>query len=47
LDVICPQRYVEPLAPAVAAERAKVPVDWESIQRSLTIMSRDADVMIV
>src|SRR5437868_5572423 len=47
LDVICPQRYVEPLAPAVAAERAKRPVDWESVQRSLTIMSRDADVMIV
>src|SRR3982751_719114 len=28
LDLICPQRYVEPLAPAVAAERTGQPVDW-------------------
>src|SRR5579864_984896 len=27
LDLICPQRYAEPLAPAVAAERAGQPVD--------------------
>ncbi len=47
LDVICPLRYAEPLAPAIAAERAKQPVDWESVQRSLKIMSLDADVMIV
>jgi dethiobiotin synthetase len=45
--VVCPQRYVEPLAPAVAAERAKQPLDWESIQRSLDAMSRESDVMIV
>jgi dethiobiotin synthetase len=47
LDLICPQRYVEPLAPAVAAERAKQPLDWESIERSIKLMSRDSDVMIV
>ena len=47
LDLICPQRYVEPLAPAVAAERAKQPVDWETIDRSIKLMSRDTDVMIV
>ncbi len=28
LDLICPQRYAEPLAPAIAAERAKQPLDW-------------------
>ena len=47
LDVICPQRYVEPLAPAIAAERAKEPLDWTAIQRSLDIMSRDSEVMII
>ena len=31
LDLICPQRYAEPLAPAVAAERAKQPLDWEAV----------------
>jgi dethiobiotin synthetase len=47
LDVICPQRYLEPLAPAIAAERAKQPVDWASIERSLTMIARSSDVMIV
>ena len=47
LDVVCPQRYPEPLAPAVAAERAGQPVDWEAIQRSIDAMSRESDVMIV
>jgi len=47
LDLICPQRYAEPLAPAIAAERARQPLDWEAINRSIKIMSRDSDVMIV
>jgi dethiobiotin synthetase len=47
LDVICPQRYKEPLAPAVAAERAKQPLDWTAIDRSLQLMSRQSDVIIV
>jgi dethiobiotin synthetase len=47
LDLVCPQRYVEPLAPAVAAERAKQPLDWAAIQRSLDLMARDSDVLIV
>jgi dethiobiotin synthetase len=47
LDLICPQRYVDPLAPAVAAERAKQPLDWEPVQRSIDLMSRGSDVMIV
>src|SRR5512132_1791063 len=47
LDLICPQRYAEPLAPAVAAERAGQPVDWSAIQRSIDLMSRDSEVMIV
>lgn len=47
LDLVCPQCYAEPLAPAVAAERAGRPLDWSAIQRSLTIMSGGSDVMIV
>ena len=47
LDLICPQRYAEPLAPAIAAERAKQPLDWEAINRSIALMSRDSDVMII
>jgi dethiobiotin synthetase len=47
LDVIAPQRWAEPLAPAVAAERAKAPVDWESVGRSLRLMSAESDVIVV
>ncbi len=47
LDVICPQRYAEPLAPAIAAQRARRPLDWETIDRSIAAMSRDSDVMVV
>lgn len=47
LDLICPNRYVEPLAPHVAALREKRPMDWDAVQRSIDIMSRGADVMIV
>jgi dethiobiotin synthetase len=47
LDLICPQRYREPLAPAVAADRAKQPLDWLAIDRSLQLMSHDSDVIII
>lgn len=47
LDLVCPQRYAEPLAPAVAADRAKIPLDWEAIDRAIQLMSRDSDVMVV
>lgn len=47
LDLICPQRYEEPLAPSVAAERAGVPLDWSAIDRSIRLMSAESDVMIV
>jgi len=47
LDLICPCRYAEPLAPSVAAKRADQPLDWQAIQRSIRIMSQDSDVMIV
>jgi len=47
LDLVCPQRYAEPLAPAVAADRANVPVDHAAIGRAIRIMSEGADVMLV
>src|SRR6478672_4834131 len=46
LDVICPQRYVEPLAPAVAAERAKQPMDWDAVQRSMRAIEAGSAVLI-
>ena len=47
LDVVCPQRFVEPLAPAVAAERAGTDLDWAAIRSSLDVIASDSDVMIV
>jgi dethiobiotin synthetase len=47
LDVIAPQRFAEPLAPAIAAGRAGVTLDWTAIQRSLDVVSRGNDVLIV
>src|SRR5687767_5822053 len=47
LDVIAPQRFAEPLAPAVAAERAKVSFDWDAVARSMRAIASVADVLIV
>ena len=47
LDTICPQRFAEPLAPAVAADRARQPLDWDAIQRSLREISSQHQVLIV
>lgn len=47
LDVINPVRYREPLAPAVAAERKKEPVDFEAIDASLERMHAEHDVVLV
>lgn len=47
LDVISPQRFAEPLAPTVAARRAKVAFDWAAVQRSLDAITRESDVIVV
>jgi dethiobiotin synthetase len=47
LDQICPQRFSESLAPAVAAERAGQPIDWPAIDRSVQQMCVGSNVMIV
>ena len=47
LDIIAPQRFAEPLAPAIAAQRLDVSLDWDAIQRSLNIVARDSDVLLI
>lgn len=47
LDLVCPQRYAEPLAPAVAARRAGQPLEWDAIDRSLRLMQAESDVIVV
>ncbi|MCC6423957.1 MAG: dethiobiotin synthase [Phycisphaerales bacterium] len=47
LDIVCPQRYAEPLAPAVAAKRANQPVDWTVVQRSMDLITQESDRMII
>jgi dethiobiotin synthetase len=47
LDIICPQRFVEPLAPAVAAERAGRMLEWDSIDRALGEITGQSDFLIV
>jgi dethiobiotin synthetase len=47
LDLVCPQRYAEPLAPAVAAERARQPLEWDSINAAIQTMCKDAEVIII
>ncbi len=47
LDLICPQRYAERLAPAIAADRSARPIDWFIIDNSIRLMAQDSDVMIV
>lgn len=47
LDLICPNRYEEPLAPGVAARRAGQPIDWDAVSRAIRWMSQDSDCMII
>ncbi len=47
LDVVCPQRFEESLAPAVAAQRAGQTVDWPAVQWSIDTMCSDADLILV
>jgi dethiobiotin synthetase len=47
LDLICPQRFVAPLAPAIAAQRERSSVDWNVVEKSMAFMARDSDLMLV
>jgi dethiobiotin synthetase len=47
LETICPQCFIDPLAPAVSAEREKRELDWSAIDRALQYMARDSQAIIV
>jgi len=48
LDLICPQRYgLAELPPALAAERSGQRIEWDAVERSIHLMSRDSEVMIL
>jgi len=47
LDLVCPFRYAEPLAPWIAAERAGRPISIERIRRCFEELAAGSDVVIV
>jgi dethiobiotin synthetase len=47
LDDVNPVRYSEPLAPAVAAERSKTPVDFAAIGNAYDRICADCDVVVI
>ncbi len=47
LETVCPIRYAEPLAPAVAAQRCGASLDWSLLQHSLDTLASGSDVLIV
>jgi dethiobiotin synthetase len=47
LDVVCPERYAEPLAPSIAARRAGREVDWTMLQSSVRGVAERHDVTLV
>jgi dethiobiotin synthetase len=46
LNTICPQRFAEPLAPAIAAERAGQKIEWDAIDSAIQEMCAESDVLI-
>ena len=47
LDVICPFRYPEPLAPSLAAERAGRPIVIDRVRECFDELAASADVVLV
>ena len=47
LEVINPIRFAAPLAPAVAAQESGDPVDWSALTRSLTLLDRESDALLI
>ena len=47
LDLICPYRFSEPLAPAIAAARAGVKIDLKLIRKNFEIIRAQSDVVLV
>ena len=47
LEQINPVRYREPLAPIVAAERAQIEIDWDSVQLAYRNIIQQHDLVVV
>ncbi len=47
LDVVNPIRFLPPLAPAVAAEQTRKPIDWDGLWRSLTLLDEANDALLI
>jgi dethiobiotin synthetase len=47
LNVINPIRYAAPLAPAMAAQEAGESVDWQALSRSLAVLERDSEAVLI
>lgn len=47
LNVINPIRYAAPLAPAVAAQEVDEPIDWQTLDRSLALLERESDALLI
>jgi dethiobiotin synthetase len=47
LDLVCPFRYPEPLAPSIAAERAGRPISIERVRECFERLKATADVLLV
>ena len=47
IDLICPYRFPEPLAPAIAADRAGVKIDLKLIIKNFEIIRAQSDVVLV
>jgi dethiobiotin synthetase len=47
LDVINPVRYRLPMSPAACVEAEGVPVDWAAVRRSLSVIDRSSDVVVI
>jgi len=47
LNVINPIRFAAPLAPAVAAQEAGEPIDWATLERSLAVLERESDALLI
>ncbi len=47
LSVINPIRYAPPLAPAMAAQEAGESVDWQALSRSIELLQRESDAVLI
>ncbi len=46
-DQLCPQRFLAPLAPPVAAQKEGRRVDWESILHGFETWQQDCDILVI